>query len=257
MLAKIGDVKIVYHRPLEGKPKTATVRRAATGEWFVTITCEWEPTALPPSGQEVGLRTFATLTQGEPIENPRRFRLEEHALAEAQRKHRVALDAHTERRADVTARVKQAQPDLDEAGVWQIVSQESAEWVAWRERQRRRKIVARTHELTRWKREDFARRHSRRLAKSIHDAAWSHFADLIAWKAACAARRFIAVNPARTSQDCSGGGARKTDRPYQCPACGLVIDRDLSAARNILALGRQCLAQAEKPLGLPHGSRHV
>ena len=113
--------------------------------------------------------------------------------------------------------------------------------------------MARTHERARWKREDFAHQHSRRvvnafdliavedlalkqmvqnarLAKSIHDVAWGEFVALIAWKAVCATRRFIAVNPAHTSQDCSG--------------CGLVIDRDLNAALNILALGRQCLASA-------------
>jgi len=85
-----------------------------------------------------------------------------------------------------------------------------------------------------------------RLAKSIHDAAWSQFAALIAWKAAWAARRSITVNPAHTSQDCSGCGNRKTDltladRVYRCVCCGLVIDRDLNASRNILAVGRHCL----------------
>jgi putative transposase len=68
---------------LEGTPTTATIRRTATGKWFATIACEWEPTALPPTGQEVGiavgLATFATLTQGDPIENPRFFRQEEYA----------------------------------------------------------------------------------------------------------------------------------------------------------------------------------
>jgi putative transposase len=191
-------------------------------------------------------------------------------LAKAQRKHQVALDVHKATRADVTQRVKLTHPDLDDAGVWQAVSQDSAEQTAWRERQRRRKVVARTHERIRWKREDFAHFHSRRivnqfdtiaiedltvtnlvqnshLAKSIHDAAWSHFTALVAWKAACAARRCVAVNPVYTSQDCSGCGHRMTDliladRTYHCPNCGLVIDRDLNAARNILALGRQCLA---------------
>jgi putative transposase len=50
-----------------------------------------------------------------------------------------------------------------------------------------------------------------RLAKSIHDAAWSQFADIIRCKAAWADRRYVAVNPAYTSQDCSDWGARKTD----------------------------------------------
>ena len=96
------------------------------------------------------------------------------------------------------------------------------------------------------------------LAKSIHDAAWTAFAALLACKAAWAGRQMVAVNPAYTSQDCSACGHRKTDltladRTYTCAQCGLAIDRDRNAALNILArgkalmagvaLGRQCLGQ--------------
>jgi putative transposase len=275
-VSKIGDVKFIYHRPLEGVPKTATIRRTATGKWFVTISCEWEPTVLPPTGKavgiDVGLKTFATLSDGQEIPNPRFFRQEEHALAKAQRKHQVALDAHKAKRAEVTKQTKAEHPEMDEVQVWQAVSQDAEEQATWKARQKRRKVVARTHERARWKRDDFTHQHSRRmvnecdviavedlsvknlvhngrLAKSIHDAAWSQFAELIACKAVWADRRFIAVNPAYTSQDCSGCGHRKTDltladRMYQCPSCGLVIDRDLNAAHNILRVGLHSLAHA-------------
>ena len=46
LLSKIGAVKLLYHRPLEGVPKTATIRKITTGKWFVTISCEWEPFPL-------------------------------------------------------------------------------------------------------------------------------------------------------------------------------------------------------------------
>jgi putative transposase len=257
LLSKVGEVKIIVHRPLEGTPKTATIRRTATGKWYVTISCEWNPTPLPPTGRQVGidvgLTTFATRSDGEAIANPRFFRREERALARAQRQHQLALDAHKATRTGVTERVKQTHPELDEADLWQAVSQDVEERAAWIQRQQRRRVVARTHERVRWKREDFAHQHSRRLvnecdvialedlsvtsmvqdgrfAKSIHDTAWSQFRQLIACKAAWADRRYIAVNPAHTSQDCSG--------------CGLVIDRDLNASRNILAVGRHCLGLA-------------
>ena len=273
LLAKVGDVKIILHRPLDGTPKTATIRRTATGKWFAIISCEWDPIPFPPTGREVGidvgLATFATRSDGEAIANPRSFRREEQALARAQRQHQRALDAHKAIRAALTDRVKQAHPDLDQAGVWQAVSQDPAKRAAWKLRQKRREVVARTHERARWKREDFAHQQSRRivnafdvialedlsvtsmvqnshLAKSIHDAAWSQFAALIAWKAAWADRRYIAVNPAHTSQDGSGCGNRNVDltladRVYRCVRCGLVIDRDLNASRNMLAVGRHCL----------------
>ena len=156
---------------MEGTPKTATIRRTATGKWFVSITCEWEPTPLPPTGKEVGidvgLKSFATLSDGREIANPRFFRTEERALAKAQRQHQAALDAHKAKRADVTARVKQEQPELDETGVWQMVSQDAEERAAWKQRQRRRKVVARTHERVRWKRDDFAHQHSRQIVNAF------------------------------------------------------------------------------------------
>ena len=58
------------------------------------------------------------------------------------------------------------------------------------------------------------------------------------------------MNPAYTSQDCSQCGHRQTlslaDRIYTCPCCGVVVDRDRNASRNILRLGQQSLASAEK-----------
>jgi putative transposase len=238
-ITNVGRVKVLLHRPPEGTPKTATIRRSSTGKWYVSFSCECaEPTSLPSTrrdvGIDVGLKTFATLTEGDPIENPRFFRLEERALAKAQR------------------RLSKAEKEAPE-------------------RAERHKIVARVHERIAWRRGDFAHQHSRRivnafdliavedlsvnrmmhnhcLAKSIADAAWSQFADLIACKAAWAGRRYVAVNPAYTSQDCSQCGHRQhislSDRIYTCPRCGLALDRDLNAARNILRLGRQSLAPA-------------
>lgn len=235
----VGLVKVILHRPLEGTPKTATIRRSSTGKWFVTFSCECaDPVPLPKTGRQVGidvgLTTFATLSTGETIANARFFRSEEQALGKAQRR---------------LAKAEQDTPARAE----------------------RRRVVARVYERTRWRREDFAHQHSRRifnaydliavedlavnrmlrnhrLAKSIADAAWRQFTDLLSYKAAWAGRRFVAVNPAYTSQECSGCGHRQhlslSDRLYTCPGCGLVLDRDLNASRNIVRLGRQSLASA-------------
>jgi len=69
MLAKLGQVKMVMHRPIQGTPKTAVVKRTPTGKWFVAIACEDVPkTELPESDKEigidVGLKTFAYLSDG-------------------------------------------------------------------------------------------------------------------------------------------------------------------------------------------------
>jgi putative transposase len=236
----VGPVKIVLHRPLAGTPKTATVRRSSTGKWYVCFSCECpEPSLLPATGRQVGidvgLRTFATLSTGQHIANPRFFRAEEKALAKVQRAH---------------SKLEKGTP----------------------ERVKHRHAVARVHERIAWRRSDFAHQRSRCivntfdlitvedlsvnrmthnhcLAKSIHDAAWSQFAGLLSYKAAWAGRKYVAVNPAYTSQDCSTCGHRKTDltladRTYNCSCCGVALDRDHNAAMNILALGQQCLASA-------------
>jgi putative transposase len=234
-LTHVGSVRVVLHRPLEGTPKTVTVRRSATGKWYVSICCEWEPTPLPTVepqvGIDVGLTTFATFSTGEKIANPRFFRKAEKALAKAQRQ--------------LSKTDKRAKPY-----------------------RKRKRVVARVHERTAWRRQDFAHQQSRRivngyqviaveelsvhrlihhpcLAKSIHDAAWAEFADCLAYKAAYAGRQFARVDPAYTSQDCSGCGHRQrkplSERTHRCCCCGLVLDRDQNAALNILRLGLQSL----------------
>src|SRR5262249_51651006 len=82
----VGLVKVILHRPLEGRPKTATITRSSTGKWYVCFSCECaESSLLPGTGQQVGidvgLKTFAALSDGQEIANPRFFRAEEQALA--------------------------------------------------------------------------------------------------------------------------------------------------------------------------------
>src|SRR3989442_5186909 len=101
-LSKIGSVRMVYYRPLKGKVKTCTIRRSSTGKWSVFFSCEVEPDRLPecpePVGIDVGLKTFATLSTGEEIANPRFFRKEEQALAKVQRNHAKKPTGSPERR---------------------------------------------------------------------------------------------------------------------------------------------------------------
>ncbi len=83
---------------------------------------------------------------------------------------------------------------------------------------------------------------NRQLAKSISDAGWAQFRSILEAKAACAGRRVVAVPPAYTSQDCSGCGERVPKslsvRTHVCLSCGLVLDRDENAARNIQWAGQ-------------------
>ena len=88
-LSKIGAIKMVYHRPIKGTIKTCTVQRSSTGKWYACFPCEVEPERLPERpeqvGIDVGLTSFAYLSTGEEIANPRFFRREEATLARASR----------------------------------------------------------------------------------------------------------------------------------------------------------------------------
>ena len=234
-LSKIGDVRVVLHRPVEGTIKTLTIRRSSTGKWYACFSVEYDPSPLPQKettvGIDVGLESFATLSNGEKIENPRFFRTDEKALAKAQRK---------------LSKAEKGTP----------------------ERKKARKIVAHVHERIANRRLNFAHQTSRQLvdrfgkivfedlnitnmqknhclAKSIADVAWNQFVTITKSKAEEAGSRVILVNPRNTSQMCSRCGmiVAKTlsDRVHSCPHCGLEMDRDQNAAVNILRLGLQSL----------------
>jgi putative transposase len=86
---------------------------------------------------------------------------------------------------------------------------------------------------------------NRHLAKRISDAGWSAFLTILAFKAAGAGKRVVAVNPTFTSQRCSGPGCGAvvskglSGRWHACPECGTSLHRDHNAALNILRLGQE------------------
>jgi putative transposase len=92
------------------------------------------------------------------------------------------------------------------------------------------------------------------LNKSIQDAGWGSFLNILTFKAVCAGKRGEAVNPAYTSQDCSGCGTRiqkcLSVRTHVCTNCGLILDRDENAASNIFWLGQSLRGLAGMPAGM-------
>jgi len=230
-LSKIGDVRLIYSRPIEGKIKTCRVVRDVD-QWFVVLTCEQEQSQVtrstnPAIGVDVGIKTFAVLSDGECVENPRHFKKSETQLAKQQRR--------------LSRKVKGSQ-----------------------NRNKQRTKVARVHRKIRRQREDFLHKVSRslvenygcivfenlnikgmlrnhKLAKHISDCAWRKLIEYTTYKAEEAGVAVRLVNPKNTTQKCSGCGevVPKTlaDRIHCCPHCGLEIDRDLNAAINICSVG--------------------
>lgn len=237
ILSKVGRVRVVWHRPIGGTPKTVTITRSSTGKWYACFSCEIVSNPLEPTeyvtGVDVGLAHFATLSNGQKIENPRFYRKDETDLKRVQHKKDIAKNAQD-----------------------------------WDENRKQKHILAKIHERIANRRSNFAHSCSRNLVntyqvivfedlapqemgksrgmrKSILDVAWTQFIDMTIDKAEEAGRTVILVNPRNTSKMCSSCSElvekKLSDRIHACPNCGLVIDRDENAAINILQRGLQTL----------------
>jgi len=224
-LSKVGNVKIKLHRALPGKIGTLILKQIC-GAWYACFSCEVKALPLPTSdaaiGIDVGLESFAVLSDGITIHNPRWHR-------NAQARLRVAQRRLARRKKGSHGRRKTVQ-----------ILQKIHEHITNQRKAFHHKL---SHQIV--KRygiiavEDLNVRGlaAGMLAKSVHDAGWAGFISMLAYKAAYAGRQLIAVNPKGTSQTClCGARVRKflSDREHVCVECGLVAPRDLVSAQIIL-----------------------
>ncbi|GAA3171312.1 RNA-guided endonuclease TnpB family protein [Nonomuraea salmonea] len=234
-LAKMDTpLAIVLSRPLpEGaRPSTVTVSRDGAGRWFVSLLVEEKIIPLPPAGRSVGvdagITALATLSTGEKIVNPRHERADRRRLAKAQRA-LARKEKGSNNRAKARARV---------AGVYARIAD--------RRRDHLHKVTTR---LVRENQviavEDLTVRtmvRNRSLARAISDASWRELRSMLEYKARWYGRTVVAVDRwFPSSKLCSQCGALREKMPlnvreWMC-ACGAVHDRDVNAARNVLAAG--------------------
>jgi putative transposase len=252
VLAKIGRIAVRWSRPLEGTPKTVTIRREADG-WYACFSCADAPIRpLPLTGQEtgidLGLESFAILADGTQIANPRIVRVAQMHLKRAQRPVSRRQKGSQRRRKAVTilakthATVRRARTDFHHKTALALV----------------RQYDTLSHEDLQTA--NLLKNHH--LAKSISDAGWSAFLSILSCKAGEAGKTVVAVPPAYTSQVCSevtcGVLVHKglSVRWHTCPECGTSLHRDHNAARNILRLGtqRREAGQALQALTQPVGA---
>jgi putative transposase len=232
VLSKMGRVAVRWSRPIEGKPKTVTLSREPDG-WYVVFSCAAGPEhPLPLTGQttgiDVGLTVFLITADGLVVDNPRHQRHAEKQLAKAQRrmsKHQKGGNRRKQAAQCCAKRhqqVKRQRADFHHKVARPLVQQYDT-------------IYLEDLQVA-----NMVRNHH--LAKSISDAGWAQFRSILTFKAACAGKRVVAIPAQYTSQDCSGCGGRVPKslsvRTHVCPACGLVMDRDENAARNIQWAGQ-------------------
>jgi putative transposase len=232
VLSKIGRIAVRWSRSLEGTPKTVTISREADG-WYACFSSADVPIQpLSATGQETGiesgLEAFATLSNGTRIFHPGWYRTAERALKAAQRRVSRRKKGSARRRkavkllAKAHQKVKRARQDFHHKTALVLVR---ANDTIYHEDLQVANLVKNHH-----------------LAKSIQDAGWSAFLTVLSCTAACAGRSAVAVNPAFTSQTCSGCGVMVSKglsvRWHACPDCGTSLHRDHNAARNIERGGR-------------------
>lgn len=235
--AKLGKLlKIKLHRPLEGTPKTVHLVHRADGHWYALIVCETEPhtehapseCSHPAIGIDVGLKSFLTDSEGKTVENPRFYRSSQKTLRRKQRiicrrkKGSIRRRKAARSTAQTHLKIKRQRRDFHSKTAKQYAE--------------RYQVIA----VEKLSILNMVQNHS--LAKSIMDASWGVFLDMLEVKAESAGHQVIRVNPRFTSQNCHKCGEivqkSLSVRTHVCPFCGSIADRDVNAAQNILKLAR-------------------
>jgi putative transposase len=198
------------------------------------------PRTRQETGIDLGLESFATLADGTMIHNPRHYRRAERYLAKCQRRVSRRVRGSHRRRKAVTAlakahqHVQRQRRDFHHKTALALVQRYDT---IYHEDLRVANMVRNHH-----------------LAKGISDAGWSAFLTILAFKAASAGKQVQAINPAFTSQACSGCGVLVqkglSARWHTCPECGTSLHRDHNAARNIQWRGQRLRGLAGLPAGM-------
>ena len=232
-LSKIGQVKLIQHRPLPKgfQIKTVTISRKVNG-YYVTLSLEdksvprlnsdIEPTLENTLGIDMGLKDFLVRSDGESVPIPQYYRKSQKRLKTLQKRlSRKKKGSKRWLRASLAVSKQHKKvADKRKDFHFQVAKELLSKYEIIAHEDLNIKGLART-----------------RLSKSINDAGWGQFLSILAVKAENAGQKTIAVNPNGTSQDCSncGGSVPKklSDRIHSCPDCGIVMCRDKNAARNI------------------------
>jgi putative transposase len=247
-LSKVGSVKIIKHREMEGKIKTCTVKRNGLGQWFVCFSCEVEDVKVVDSNQkaigiDVGCKDFAVCSNGESIEHPHFYKQSESKLKAIQSKYSELKQLPKDNKKKLKVKrqlikqhlkVKNQRKDFLHKVSHKIVKENGIICVE--------KLNIKKMTSDKWK----------SMNKSILDSGWYNFKQMLTYKAEWAGKRVVEVNPAYTSQVCSKCGAivkkELDEREHNCPHCGLLCNRDLNASLNILRVGMDSLSNRKVTL---------
>lgn len=234
-IQRVGLIRVFQHRPIpdDGIIKMGIIKQDNLGNWFVIFQIELPDNDaviqnLPAIGIDMGLEAYVALSTGELIDNPRWFRKSEEKLGVLQKRRTRCKRGSKQYRqlsqqnAKLHIRIANQRTDFQHKLSTGLV--------------RRFGFIA-VEDLNI---KGLSRSH---VSKSIGDAGWGCFLQMLAYKAENAGVQLVKVNPNGTSQICSNCGAvvqkLLSVRQHICPDCGFTANRDQNAALNILALGQR------------------
>ena len=238
-LPKLKEVKAKLHRKFSGQIKSATVSQVPSGKYYVSILVETEHEELPHTnhntGLDLGIKDLCITSDGTKYENPKILRKNERRLAKLQRQL-----SHKEKRSKNYYKIKEkialchekirnTRKDYLHKISHEIISENQV-------------IVSENLQI-----KNMVKKHH--LAKSISDVSWYELTGQLEYKAKWNGREYIKIDTFyASSQLCSACGYQNTDtkdlsvREWICPICGVKHDRDINAAKNILAEGLRQIA---------------
>jgi putative transposase len=250
-LSKIGDIKVIIHRPIPDglKIKTVSITKKADG-YYVTLSLDDKTVPIikldfnPESiaGIDVGLKEFLTTSLGETVAIPQHYR-------KAQKRLKV-IQKRVSRRKKGSNRRQKAVKQLGRQHKKVADKRKDFHFKTANNLLKKYDVIA-VEDLNV---KGLART---RLAKSILDAGWASFLSILTNKAENAGLLVIPVKASGTSQDCSNCGVKVPKklhvRWHYCPDCGCSLDRDHNAAINIKnrALGHRVLKAQLMSDGIP------
>jgi putative transposase len=237
----IGIVKAKIHRPIEGKIKTVTISKTASGKYFASLLTEMQEKAFTATsgkiyGVDLGLKYFAVITDGENIskyDNPKHIAKHEKNLKRKQKKLARKQKGSNSRNkyrqvvAKVYERVSNSRQDFLHKLSYKLVSDSQAV------------IVENLHV------KGMVRNH--KLAKAISDTGWGMFTNYLAYKLERNKGKLVEIDRwFPSSKLCSNCFYQVSEMPLDvrkwiCPDCGTHHDRDENAAINIRAEGIRML----------------
>jgi len=241
------EIKLKLHRPVKGKVKTLVLKRESSGKWFAIFTVEEEFAKTCSNrgaevGIDLGLSKLAILSDGSIIANPRHIKKYERKIAVLGR--RLSKKQKGSRnRIKVKVRLARAYEKLANSRRDFLHKTSSS--------------LVNKYSVISLENLNVKGMVQERFGKQINDAGWGLLASMLCYKAEGAGCRVVFVNPEGTTQQCSKCGmiVPKTlaDRVHNCPSCGLILDRDLNAALNILKRSTAGHAETEACEVAPKG----